>query len=438
MGYRKSWIAFLALPFVCVCVCAKSRASASYSAPSFYKDVLPILQQHCQTCHREGEIAPMALVTYAQARKYAAEMKRMTSSRMMPPWFADPRFGHFSNDPSLRPAEIATIADWADAGALAGNPKDASPTPRWAHGWNIPKPDVEIEMSKAVTLPAHGDVEYTYEIVPTGFTEDKWVQASEIRPSSREHVHHAVVYIRPPNSKWLRSAPVGRPFSASDMTTDEDVRQALFTDSDMLLVYAPGSSPDQWPDGMAKCIPAGSDLVFQMHYTTNGHAASDKTGIGLVFAKQMPKQRVLTLQLTNHSFVIPPEADNFRVEVFGTLPNDATLLSFFPHMHLRGKRFEYDIVHPDGSIETLVRVNYHFHWQMSYRLEQPRFLKAGTKLQAVAWFDNSKANPHNPDPRQTVRWGGQTYEEMMVGFFDLAVPATVDKWQYFVRRDPAP
>jgi hypothetical protein len=433
MGYGKSWIAFLALPLVCLC--AKSRASASSSAPGFYKDVLPILQQHCQTCHRAGEIAPMALVTYAQARKYAAEMKRMTSSRMMPPWFSDPRFGHFSNDLSLTPAQIATIADWADAGAPAGNPRDASPTPRWAHGWNIPKPDVEIEMSKAVTLPAHGDVEYTYEIVPTGFTEDKWVQASEIRPSSREHVHHAVVYIRPPNSKWLRNAPVGRPFSASDMTTDEDVRQALFTDSDMLLVYAPGSSPDQWPDGMAKCIPAGSDLVFQMHYTTNGHATTDQTSIGMDFARQPPKQRVLTLQLTNHSFVIPPGADNFRAEVFGTLPNDATLLSFFPHMHLRGKRFEYDIVHPDRTVETLLRVNYHFHWQMSYKLAQPRFLKAGTKLQAIAWFDNSKNNPHNPDPEQTVRWGGQTYEEMMVGFFDLAVPANVDKWQYFVRRD---
>jgi hypothetical protein len=173
-----------------------------------------------------------------------------------------------------------------------------------------------------------------------------------------------------------------------------------------------------------------------MHYTTNGHASTDQTGIGMVFAKQPPKQRVLTLQLVNHSFVIPPETDNFRVEVFGTLPNDATLLSFFPHMHLRGKRFEYDIVHPDGSIEPLMRVNYHFHWQMSYRLAEPRFLKAGTKLQAIAWFDNSRNNPHNPDPTQTVRWGGQTSEEMMVGFFDLAVPASIDKWQYFVRKTP--
>ena len=424
----------LLLCFVATASLTLDSQSRSSPVPTFYKDVLPIVQQHCQTCHRAGEIAPMPLVSYADARKYAAEIKRMTSTRAMPPWFADPRFGTLANDPSLTQDQIGTIAAWANAGAPAGDKRDAPPPRQWTRGWNIPQPDLVLEMPKPVAIPAHGDVAYTYQIVPTGFAEDKWVQASEIRPSSRDHVHHAVVYIRPPSSKWLRDAPIGRPFTAADMTTEEDVRQALFTDSDMLLVYAPGSSPDQWPDGMAKCIPAGSDLVFQMHYTSNGQAASDRTSVGIVFAKQMPRQRVLTLQLANHSFVIPPEADNFRVEVFGTLPNDATLLSFFPHMHLRGKRFEYDIVHPDGSVETLLRVNYHFHWQMSYRLAQPRFLKAGTKLQAVAWFDNSRNNPHNPDPTQTVRWGGQTYEEMMVGFFDLAVPANVDKWKYFERK----
>ncbi len=412
-------------------------SKAAQPAPTFYKDALPILQQHCQSCHRAGEIAPMPLVTYSQTKPYARSIQKMTALKMMPPWFADPRFGRFSNDPSLAPQEIKTLSQWADSGAGTGNIHDAPPARKWTSGWNIPKPDAIVEMPKPVPIPTSGDVEYTYEIVPTGFTEDKWVQMSEIRPSSRAHVHHAVVYIRPPNSKWLRNAPVGRPFTPSSMVADEDVREALWTDSDMLLVYAPGSSPDEWPDGMAKFVPAGSDLIFQMHYTTNGIAESDQTSIGLVFAKQSPQLRVLTLQLTNHSFVIPPGADNFRVEVFGTMPNDCTLLSFFPHMHLRGKRFEYYILHPDGTTETLLRVNYDFHWQMSYRLAEPRFLKAGTKLQAVAWFDNSRGNPHNPDPEQTVRWGGQTYEEMMVGFFDVAVPASMDKWQFFVRHPSA-
>ena len=379
----------------------------------------------------------MPFVTYEQTRPWAAAIKEAVQSKQMPPWFADPRYGKFSNDPSLTLQQIAVVATWVDAGASAGSPKDAPPARHWASGWNIAEPDKVVQMPKAVSLPATGDVEYTYEIVPTGFTEDKWVQMSEIRPTSREHVHHAVVYIRPPESKWLRSAPVGVPFTPSSFSDAEERAEAHATTSDMLLVYAPGSEPDRWPDGMAKFVPAGSDLVFQMHYTTNGHATSDQTSIGLVFAKQPPKQRELTLQLTNHSFVIPPRTDDYRVDVSGTLPNDATLLSFFPHMHLRGKRFEYDLVHANGTVETLLRVNYDFHWQMSYRLARPLFLKAGTWLQAVAWYDNSEGNMHNPDPNKTVTWGGQTYDEMMVGFFDVAVPARVDKEQFFVRH-PVP
>jgi hypothetical protein len=207
----------------------------------------------------------------------------------------------------------------------------------------------------------------------------------------------------------------------------------MWTDSDVLLVYAPGSSPDRWPPEMAKLIPAGSDLVFQMHYTTNGRLSEDATGIGLVFAHEKPAKRVLTLQLTNDRFVIPPGVDNYRVEVHGTIPNDCMLLSFFPHMHMRGKRFEYNVVSVDGHIEPLLRVNYDFYWQLSYRLAQPRFLKSGTELQAVAWFDNSKNNPHNPDPDVAVRWGEQTEDEMMVGFFDVAVASVVDKWSFFRR-----
>ncbi|HEX6545773.1 MAG TPA: thiol-disulfide isomerase, partial [Bryobacteraceae bacterium] len=204
--------------------------------------------------------------------------------------------------------------------------------------------------------------------------------------------------------------------------------------SDILLVYAPGSAPDNWPSDMAKLIPAGSDLVFQMHYITKGKPASDQTAMGLVTTTRPPSRRVLTLQLTNDRFIIPPDVDNYRVEVHGTMPNDALLLSFFPHMHLRGKRFEYNIIHRDGSIEPLLRVNYNFYWQLSYRLAKPLPIKAGTMLQAVAWFDNSKNNPHNPDPDMAVRWGDQTYDEMMVGFFDVAVPAAMDKWKFFQRH----
>ena len=404
--------------------------------PTFYRDVLPILQQQCQSCHRPGEIAPMPFLTYAQTRPFAQAIQRAVTARKMPPWFADACCGHFANDPSLSPQEIATISAWAAAGALAGNASETPPPAHWVEGWNIPQPDLVLRMPAPVAIPAHGAVEYTYEIVPTGFTQDHWVQMSEVRPSARDHVHHAVVYIRPPHSAWLQDAPVGVPFTASTLTNPEDRRGAHFTTADLLLVYAPGSSPDSWPVGLAKIIPAGSDLVFQMHYTTNGHAASDRTSIGLVFAKKPPRQRVLTLQLNRHGLMIPPHADNFEVEVQGTLPNDCTLLSFFPHMHLRGKRFEYNLVHPGGQAETLLKVNWDFYWQLSYRLAEPRFLKAGSKLQAIAWYDNSANNPHNPDPNATVVWGEQTWNEMMVGFFDVAVPAGMSKEQFFRRRAP--
>ena len=239
----------------------------------------------------------MPLVAYEQTRPWAGAMAYAVEMKMMPPWFADPRYGHFFNDASLTEQQIATIVAWAEAGAPAGDAKDA-PTPRkWAEGWNIAQPDLVVKMPKAVQIPARGEVEYTYEIVPTHFADDRWVQMSEFRPGSPAHVHHAVVYIRPPDSQWLRHAVVGEPFTASTLNDPLERREAHETTSDLLLVYAPGSSPDEWPDGMAKFVPAGSDLVFQMHYTTNGSADEDQTSIGLVFAKAPPKQKVITLQI---------------------------------------------------------------------------------------------------------------------------------------------
>ncbi len=415
----------------------RAPLQSASGAPTFYRDVLPILQKHCQACHRAGGIAPIPFETYERVEQKAGAIADAVTSGKMPPWFADRGVGKFADDPSLSDPEISTLTSWADANAPAGDPRDAPPPRAWAGSWNIPEPDDVVKMPIPVTIPAQGEIEYTYEIIPTGFKADKWVQMSQVRPSSPQYVHHAVVYIRPPDSKWLKGAPVGVPFTASTLSDDKDKHDAHWTDSDVLLVYAPGSSPDSWPATMAKFVPAGSDLVFQIHYTTDGRAGSDQSSIGLIFAKTPPAQRVLTLQLTNDSFEIPPGADDYRVEVHGSLPNDATLLSFFPHMHLRGKRFEYNIVHKDGSLETLLRVNYHFHWQLSYRLAEPRPLKAGTVLQAVAWYDNSAKNEHNPDPKKTVRWGDQTTDEMMVGFFDVAVAANLNKWHFFVRSPAA-
>jgi hypothetical protein len=403
---------------------------------TFYKDVLPILQEHCQSCHRAGEIAPMPLETYAQARPYAAAIRELTALRQMPPWFADPCCGRFSNNPSLSNDQIATLAAWANAHAPAGSASDAPPVRHWEAGWNIDRPDAVLEMPRAKHIPATGDVPYQYVIISSGFKQDRWVRMCEIRPSNRAVVHHAVAYIRTPSSRWLRGAPTGVAFSADDLATPQLRQDARWTDSDVLLVYAPGSLPDRWPEGFAKLVPAGSDIVLQMHYTTRGRVTEDRTSIGLVFSKQ-PAKRVLTLQLTNDTFRIPPGDPAYRVEVHGSLPNDALLLSFFPHMHLRGKTFEYNIVEPLGRVRTLLRIpRYDFFWQLSYRSATPIPLKAGTILQAVATFDNSKNNLHNPNPDATVTWGEQTWAEMMVGFFDVAVYPSMDKQRFFVRSPP--
>jgi len=376
----------------------------------------------------------MPFETYRQTRPWAAAIRQATQKRAMPPWFADPCCGHFSNDPSLSTAQIETIAAWVRAGSPEGNPKEAPPPVAWVKGWNIDKPDAVFTMPQAKAIPATGEISYQYIIIPANFKEDLWVRMSEIRPGNRRVVHHAVVYVRDPASKWLRGAPVGVPFDAEALPTPELRRDAMWTNSEVLLVYAPGSSPDQWPDGFARLIPAGSDIVLQMHYTTNGRATSDRTSVGLVFLKDPPRKRVITLQLTNDHFIIPPGVPNQRVEVHGSLPNDALLLSFFPHMHLRGKNFEYNILGQDRSVKTLLRIpHYDFFWQLSYRLTEPMPLKGGTILQAIATFDNSRNNPHNPDPEAAVTWGGQTSSEMMIGFFDIAIDPAVDKQQYFVR-----
>ncbi|HXP88531.1 MAG TPA: hypothetical protein VN841_27625 [Bryobacteraceae bacterium] len=402
----------LALWIALVC----SAAAAAASPPTFYRDVLPILETRCQECHRPGQIAPMAFTTFKETRPWAAAIRKDVLSRRMPPWFADPCCGKFSNDRSLTAAERDTLAEWAATGAGAGDPREAPPPRAWTEGWNIPAPDLVLGPARAFEVPAKGSLDYQYFVVPTGFAQDRWVQASEVRPSARAAVHHAVVYIREPGDTSFPN-PTHTP-----------------TKADILNVYAPGSAPDVQPPGMAKLIKAGSDLVFEIHYTPTGKRLADRTQIGIQFAAAPPAKRVLTLQMDNTRFLIPPGARDYRVTVWGTLPNDALLVGFFPHMHLRGKEFEYTLVRADGQPETLLRVRpYDFYWQLTYRLAQPRLLKAGTRLEWIATYDNSANNPRNPDPSAEVWYGFQSWEEMMVGFFDVAVDAGVDKKTFFVR-----
>jgi hypothetical protein len=405
--------------------------AASTRKVTFYKDVLPILQNRCQECHRSGEIGPMEFTTYKQTRPWAKAIRESVAAKRMPPWFADPNHGTFANDRSLPQSEVEALLAWVDAGAPEGSAKDQPPEKQWTSGWNIPRPDSVIEMPAEFTVPANGKVDYQYIIIPTNFKEDKWVRMVEARPSNRRLVHHAVIFVREPGNPWLRGeAEPGRPFVPPRTTAEGKPRGGDIDGfgSEMLTVYTPGNLPDMFKPTQAKLIKAGSDLVFQMHYTANGTAGTDKTAVGLVFAPEPPKERVITVSVANTRFTIPPGDPDFHVPLKVNLPNSGTLLSFFPHMHLRGKAFEYKLQQPGEAPQTLLKVNkYDFNWQLTYRLATPIEIKPGAKMDLSAWFDNSPNNPYNPDPKASVRWGEQSWEEMMVGFFDVAVPREMDR-----------
>jgi len=410
-------------------------AATLYGAGSqevtFHKDIEPILQARCQGCHRPGEAAPMSLLTYQEARPWAKAIRAAVLTRKMPPWFADPGHGTFANDRRISPEEMARIVEWVDGGAREGDPK-AAPKPRtFTDGWEMGNPDAVVELPIDFPVPAAGTVEYTYFVVPTGFTEDKWVRNVEVRAGTRSVVHHVVVMVRPPSVKYLTDAKVGEPYvppkREQPHRPDNGQGQLELDAIEVAGVYVPGGLPYYLKPGQARLIPAGSDLIFQMHYTTNGKAATDRSRIGFQFAKEPPAERVVNTFVSNRNLRIPPGAADHAVQAQVTLQADSTLLALFPHMHVRGKAFEYRATYPDGTTETLLNVpRYDFNWQLSYYLKEPKMLPKGTILECVARYDNSAKNPFNPDPSKEVYWGDQTWEEMLAGFVDLAMPAKAD------------
>jgi hypothetical protein len=369
---------------------------------TFTKDVAPIIYNRCIECHRTGEIAPMSLLTYQEVRPWAKSIRQRVVERQMPPWSADPHFGKFSNDPSLSQKEIDTIVSWVDAGAPKGDDKDMPPTPKFVSGWTIGKPDVVLEMQEEYSIPADGTVPYLYFTIPTGFKEDKWVSAMEIRPGNRGVVHHVIAFVSDAGASGRRGGAAGEAQQGRGQLGG-------ITPNKTGVVFGPGT---------ARLIKAGSNIVFQMHYTTNGQATKDRTSIGLVFTKEPPTKTLVTGNAMNARFVIPAGDGNHEVKSSTTFKEDVHLTSFMPHMHFRGKDFVYTAVYPDGRSEVLLSVpKYDFNWQLTYLPEKPIALPKGTRLDCVAHFDNSTRNKFNPDPSKEVRWGDQTWEEMMIGWF---------------------
>lgn len=365
------------------------------ATPTFHKDVEPIVQAHCQGCHRPGEVAPMSLLTYKDVRPWAKAIRAAVASGKMPPWSPDPHYGKFSNDLSLRAEEKEKILAWVDAGAPKGKSAEAPPPRVFPQGWNIPQPDIVFEMPDVFDVPATGTLDYQFIPVATQFTEDKWVQMVEVRPGDSSVVHHAIVVVNTGNAR----------------------------SEEYLGGYAPGMLPQIWQPGQARLVKAGSTLIFQMHYSTNGKPAHDRTRIGLVFAKQPVTERIVAMQSMPPSLAIPPGNPNYRVDGMALLPREAKLVALRAHMHLRGKSMTFRAVYPTGETETLLDVpHYDFNWQPYYYLETPKVLPRGTRIETTAYFDNSANNPFNPDPAALVSWGPQSWDEMMIGWFDVAVP----------------
>ncbi len=417
----------LAVAFVSVLAATAATAPANVT---FNKDVLPVLQNRCQECHRSGEIAPMSFMNYKDTRAWAKAIKTAVLTKQMPPWFADSHYGKFSNDRSLSQSEIDTIVAWVDSGAKEGDAKDA-PKPRtFVTGWTIGKPDAVLEMPTSVDIPESGVVEYTYMVIPTNFKEDVWIQAAEARAGARGAMHHVIAFLRPPGSAWFKDRQPGVPFipekgERGQRDTQRDAQQQA--SAELLIGWAPGLPPTVLNPGQAKLLKAGTDIVLQLHYTPNGKATSDKTKIGLIFAKEPPKERVMTMNAMNFFLKIPPGEPNYQSEAKITLHHDVKLVSMMPHMHLRGKDFEYRAVYPTGETQTLLKVpHYDFNWQLSYALENPLLLPKETRIECTAHHDNSANNKYNPDPTKEVRWGDQTWEEMMIGWFDVAFDANLD------------
>jgi hypothetical protein len=417
---------FLLLNLRCVLSMGLTTAALAAQAanpPTFTKDVMPILQQQCQTCHRPGEAGPFSMLTYESTRPWAAAMKEAVETRKMPPWFADPRYGKFTNGSVLTDAQIKTISDWADAKAPKGDPNDMPPSVKWVEGWQIGTPDKIYQLPIAYDVPATGVIDYQHIIVPTGFTKDTWVQAAEVRPTDRAVVHHIIAFIREPKSNWFRGEPAGQFFIAPQVKAKEQPDTSALP-SDFLVGYAPGQPAEILRPGQAKLIKAGSDIVFQVHYTPNGHATSDQTRLGIVFAKEPPRERVLTLSATNGTFLIPPGDPDYRVDSTFEVATQVSLSGLHPHMHGRGKDFLYRLVYPTGETQTILSVpHYNWHWQNWYTLQEAIVLPKGTKIECTAHFDNSPNNPDNADPKRAVPWGEQSWDEMMVGFFNLVFPA---------------
>ena len=377
----------------------------------------------------------MSLLTYTDARPWAKAMKAAVVTEKMPPWFADPNFGHFANDRRLSPAEIATLSSWADGGAPEGDKKDAPPAKTFQDGWNI-KPDMIIEMPTDFQVKATGTINYQNILVKANFPEDTWVVAAEMRPGNAKVVHHMRAIVRPPGSTWLAKAIPGQAYEEGS-----EAMGGAKDGTDLLGKYNPGLGAQSFEiEGAAKFVPKGSDIVFNIHYTSVGTPQTDRSKVGLVFAKTPPQKRFWMSPGNPAAFnmVIPAGESNAEVVSEVTVGvDDAKLVYIQPHMHLRGKDYEVRVTYPSGEKETVFRGKWNFDWQVGYQLAKPMLLPKGTRILTIAHYDNSANNKYNPDPTKDILWGDQNWDEMQSGFFGLVFDVKTDPAKVFAASGPS-
>ena len=388
----------------CPITFAKARTTepaASGAAPTWSGDVAAIVHRKCVQCHQPDQGAPFSLRTFEDARSRTATMRAAVADDRMPPWHAVGPKGQWANDRRLDPTEKSALLAWVDAGAPEGD-KARTPEPPPLLGkdaWTIGTPDAVFAFAEPQKVPADGVVPYRYVEVKTDFPEDRWVSAVEVRPGAPDVVHHVLVAFAPPGRRG---------------------RQAAFLPTTgFFAAMVPGGRGLVYPEGMAKKLPKGATLLFQIHYTPNGIAQEDVTRIGLRFAKETPEREVFTAGAMAIQLDIPPGEANYVTRAALPVPWDVRVLTFMPHMHVRGTSFRYGWWKLGQEEKVLCDVpKYDFNWQTPYRLTEPVAIPKGSLLRCVATFDNSAANPYNPDPTARVTWGDQTWDEMMIGYLD--------------------
>ncbi|MEX2316713.1 MAG: redoxin domain-containing protein [Pirellulales bacterium] len=414
------------------CIIGRQAKIAPKGEVTYAKHIATLLEKNCVGCHRPGQVGPFALMAYEEVAGWGEMIKEVVTEGRMPPWSANPEFGHFANDARLSDAEKQLIFDWVDNGCPQGDTADLPKPRQWIEGWKIGEPQQVVRMKETFKVPAEGVIPYKMFYVDPQWTEDKWIQAAEVLPSNRGVVHHIIAAIMPPGGRGIggEDGEGGGGSDSARAASDQQPRvraarrrRALPTGDDFggskLTSYVPGRPPTMYPPGIAMFAPAGSKLMLQIHYTPNGRETEDQSYIGLIYADpKTVKKRAHVLGVSGYEIAIPPYADNYKVQGEMPIHKDQILLSMSPHMHLRGKSFRYEAVLPDGTSEILVDVpKYDFNWQLTYELAKPKLLPAGSKLVCTAYYDNSENNAANPDPSVTVNWGPQTWDEMMIGYY---------------------